>query len=273
MSKKVESEKKEFKESANNMPTQNNSQQYLLNILIILIAILIGMQIPKFMNENKSLNGNEFQSQDSDLSSQKPAESLIDMEKLYNEISERIKAEIRESLILKDRESNKKSDKVVTTTEELTKLQDAIINEKENVKAKTISVSDEIVVDDSAMKIQNDGKPFKIDLNEVKNKQVEEEKEAQLKNRKIQEGKEKARQAKEKKLQQTKKEDKIQVEKEEKNEEASVIKKTTEKTTVPDEVKNFPSTKIAQIKTKKMWIPIPGSNGGHRRVPASKMKK
>lgn len=264
MSKKVESEKKELKESANNMPAQNNFQQYLINILIILIAILIGMQIPKFINENKSVNGNEFQSHD---------KSFIDMDKLYNEISERIKAEIHEAHILKERQSNQNSDNVQTTTEELTKIQDDIINEKENIKAKTISVSDEIVVDDSAMKIQNDGKPIKIDLNEVKNKQVEEEKEAELKKRKIQEGKEKARQAKEKKLQQSKKEDKLQVEKEEKKEEVSAKENTGEKTTVPDEVRNFPSTKIAQIKTKKMWIPIPGSNGGHRRVPASKIKK
>ncbi|CAF3878324.1 unnamed protein product, partial [Adineta steineri] len=36
---------------------------------------------------------------------------------------------------------------------------------------------------------------------------------------------------------------------------------------IPDEVKNFKSTRINMIKTKKLWIPIPKSNGGHRRVP------
>jgi hypothetical protein len=36
---------------------------------------------------------------------------------------------------------------------------------------------------------------------------------------------------------------------------------------IPDEVKNFKSTRINTIKTKKLWIPIPNSNGGHRRVP------
>ena len=53
---------------------------------------------------------------------------------------------------------------------------------------------------------------------------------------------------------------------------------------IPDEVKNFQSTTISKyiftstltsflyifsdtIKTKKLWIPIPNSNGGHRRVP------
>ncbi|UJR27837.1 hypothetical protein I4U23_009103 [Adineta vaga] len=36
---------------------------------------------------------------------------------------------------------------------------------------------------------------------------------------------------------------------------------------IPDAVKNFKSTKINMIKTKKLWIPIPKSNGGHRRVP------
>lgn len=58
---------------------------------------------------------------------------------------------------------------------------------------------------------------------------------------------------------------------------------------IPDEVKNFQSTRISRcliisrstsrrisfliltfsdmIKTKKLWIPIPNSNGGHRRVP------
>jgi len=41
---------------------------------------------------------------------------------------------------------------------------------------------------------------------------------------------------------------------------------------LPDEVKNFKSKKISEIKPKKMWIPIPNSNGGHRRVPASEIK-
>lgn len=41
---------------------------------------------------------------------------------------------------------------------------------------------------------------------------------------------------------------------------------------MPDEVKNFKSIKISEIKPKKMWIPIPNSNGGHRRVPASEIK-
>jgi hypothetical protein len=41
---------------------------------------------------------------------------------------------------------------------------------------------------------------------------------------------------------------------------------------VPNEVKNFKTKKISEIKPKKMWIPIPNSNGGHRRVPASEIK-
>ncbi|CAF0823629.1 unnamed protein product [Adineta ricciae] len=36
---------------------------------------------------------------------------------------------------------------------------------------------------------------------------------------------------------------------------------------IPDAVKNFKSVTINMIKTKKLWIPIPNSNGGHRRVP------
>ena len=37
----------------------------------------------------------------------------------------------------------------------------------------------------------------------------------------------------------------------------------------PDkDIANFRSIKISELKPKKMWIPIPGSKGGHRRVPA-----
>ncbi|CAF3021813.1 unnamed protein product [Rotaria sp. Silwood2] len=68
--------------------------------------------------------------------------------------------------------------------------------------------------------------------------------------------------------------------KDDKSEEVSQpvkIKKTTQQPNIidvtgrnkeiPDEVKNFKSSRINMIKTKKLWIPIPNSNGGHRRVP------
>jgi prolyl 4-hydroxylase len=42
--------------------------------------------------------------------------------------------------------------------------------------------------------------------------------------------------------------------------------------TLDKELQNFIQTKISKIKTKKMWIPIPGSNGGHRRVPSVDVK-
>lgn len=44
-------------------------------------------------------------------------------------------------------------------------------------------------------------------------------------------------------------------------------KQTNGKNTFPKEIENFPSIKISKMKTKKMWIPIPNTNGGHRRVP------
>ena len=255
MSKKIESEKKDLKENAIMPTTQNNSHQYQIIILFVLVVILFVIQVPRFLNERKS------------------SEHLIDIEKVYREVSERIRAEINEGIVLKERESDQNCFKFKSSSssEELKKPQDDIINEKVDANVKKVVVSDEKVVDDSAMKIQNDGKPIKIDLNEIDKKKVEEEREAELKRKKIQEGKEKARQAKEKKLQQAKKEEKTPVEKEEENEKVSIKEKSTDSVTIPDEVKNFQSTKINQIKTKKMWIPISGSNGGHRRVPASKI--
>ena len=63
----------------------------------------------------------------------------------------------------------------------------------------------------------------------------------------------------------------IDEEKEKRDEELKVKEPKSDAVVIPDEIKNFQSIKINQIKTKKMWIPIPGSNGGHRRVPASRI--
>jgi hypothetical protein len=284
MSKNNSTEKQSLKENSNIIPQTNNTRQYLINVLIFLLALLIGTQIPKYVNEQKALGGNEFQSQESSVP--KSAQPVIDMEKIYKEVSERIRAEINEAQILKERELNQNSNKAPI----LEKPQDDIINEKVAAKTKIVMVSNEIVEDESAIKIQSDGSPITIDLNKVKNKQAEEEREAQLKKKKIQEAKEKARQAKEKKLQEAKKDEKTQtekekmeedpkvkkekskIEKEKREEELKVKEQKSDAVVIPDEIKNFQSTKINQIKTKKMWIPIPGSNGGHRRVPSSRMK-
>ncbi len=277
MSKNNSTEKQSIKENSNIIPQANNTRQYLINFLIFVLALLIGIQIPKYVNEQKSLGGNEFQSQESSVP--KAAQPLVDMEKIYKEVSERIRAEISEAQILKEREHNQNSNKAQTIPE---KPQDDIINEKVAANTKTVTVSNEIVEDESAIKFQSDGSPVTIDLNKVKNKQAEEEREAQLKKKKIQEAKEKARQAKEKKLQEAKKDEKSQIEKEKmqedpkvkkekRDEELKVKEQKSDAVAIPDEIKNFQSTKINQIKTKKMWIPIPGSNGGHRRVPASRI--
>ncbi|CAF0832575.1 unnamed protein product [Rotaria sp. Silwood1] len=51
------------------------------------------------------------------------------------------------------------------------------------------------------------------------------------------------------------------------NQQPDIIDVTGRNKEIPDEVKNFKSSRINMIKTKKLWIPIPNSNGGHRRVP------
>lgn len=75
------------------------------------------------------------------------------------------------------------------------------------------------------------------------------------------------------------KEEKEQIEKLRKLEEQKRQKKENPKNlndekqdNVPDEIKNFQSIRISELKPKKMWIPIPGSNGGHRRVPQVEIK-
>ena len=238
--------------------------QYLINFLLFLLAILIGILIQRYIDDNRV---DKLQNQEH--VAKKPSEPLIDMEKLYKEMAE-IKRELEEAKRPTNINTDSKSTK--SQIESKRAAQDDIINENQEVKKGVIG--EEVLVDDSAYKLQSeDGKPLKIDLSEIQRKQqLEKEREekiktaeAELKRKKIQEAKEKNRLKKEKKLEEDQEKDAGK----HKAKEADALKKSQDEQSqsaqtktpstpeVPVEVKNFQSTKINQIKTKKMWIPIP----------------
>lgn len=261
-------QKKEPNQAANEtgyVPRQQNSQ-YLVNLLMFIIAVLSGMLIQQYiMSNNKAQEFTTSNSQppflNQEIVAPKPKEPLVDMEAIYKEMAERLKKEIQ------DEENRKNSQKESTLRDEKkTRVQDDIINEKQD--SKRVVIDDKMVEDDkSGIKIdpkgpaefESNGIKFKVNTkNEAKEKEAETER--RLKEEEdLKKKEEAARKRKADERERKKKEE----------EEARQLKKENEKKAqnnkaavdnvadIPDEIKNFPTKKISQIKTKKMWIPIP----------------
>jgi hypothetical protein len=151
------------------VPQQQNSQ-YLVNLLMFIIAILAGMLIQQyFMSNNKTQELTTSNSQapflNQEIVAPKPTKPLVDMEEIYKEMSERLKKE------LLDAENRKNSQK--ESSRQDTKRQDDIINEKKVV------IDDKMVDDDSGIQIKNsngnyyqkinpNGEPVEFESNGIK---------------------------------------------------------------------------------------------------------
>jgi hypothetical protein len=238
---------------------QTNTSHYITQFFLFLSAILIGLIIqnyfilPNQYSYSKAIIKDEvdpaFQVQKEPLQIRDGSE----MNAIYKEMSEKLRKEILEELSketeikkFKD-ENNKESDR------------DKIKSEKNvgqiNNDAKNLVIIDDKKIDDKNSEIKFTGQqPIVIDPQSIDSKkQAEKEK---MKQEKVA--------IREKEKRNSKANQDFQIKEERKTKENN--------NNVPNEVKNFKSIKISKMKPKKMWIPIPNSNGGHRRCPAIEVK-
>jgi prolyl 4-hydroxylase len=228
--------------SGGNNSNNNNSSQLLVNILVFIIALLIGVLVQQHLQ----------QKQEPPAQSQ-PSPDNVDLAKLVNELSGKLKSELLAELNAAKPEQKE------------AKQEDSIVNEKPKVEttiqADKVVIEHELKTDDSQPEIRiSDGKP--IVLNQETLQLKPEKPREPRRERKREELREEKRQEK----------SKIPQERGKAVQEKAKKSETTSAEQIPDEVKNFKAEKISQIKPKKMWIPIPNSNGGHRRVPPIEVK-
>jgi hypothetical protein len=217
-----------------------NSSQLLINILVFVIALLLGILVQQHMQPSKQ-ETNQLQTNPTNA----------DLVKLIDELSAKLKNELLTELKSYALSESKK-----------TSQEDSIVNESPKVESVTqaskVVIEHELKTEDSQPEIRiTDGKPILLNQDNFK-----------LKPERVHEPEKKPESSKEEKRQRKPKN---------REERDRMIKENVKKNggdieQFPDEVKNFKSTKISQIKPKKMWIPIPNSNGGHRRVPPIEVK-
>lgn len=246
-------------------PQAPQQSSYVLNFLLFLSAIVIGMLIQQTQVLSILTGGNAAlerppSTQQLPTSTSIPplkqqVESPIDMDALYREMSEKIKREVEASF-------KEKQEKLEKAKEEAKKpvvkaKEDEVVNEEQNKPV--VKTKNKVVIDDS---LKTDGQDLTINSGDKQQQQKIVIDPSKIKV--VQETKEDAK-AKERERQRREEAAKRLEEKEAK---AAKAKQADKQVKVPDEVKNFKSSLVSKMKPKKMWIPIPNSNGGHRRCPA-----
>ena len=234
--------------------SESSSSSYLLQFILFLAAILIGIYAQQLLNLNQSQN---------------PAAAVekVDTDKLYKEISDKVRREVMEELRKKELDEIVKKSKI-----ELKPLvEDDIINEAKAAKPEPEPEQKREAQQPTTTKTKKAGKEEKKDNNNnrvVVDVDLKDDGQgikftgsdkivldpSQIKVVDSSSSSSSGNEAASKKQPEEKK------------------TKKSETTKVPDEVKQFQSSKISAMKPKKMWIPIPNSNGGHRRVPAIEIK-
>jgi hypothetical protein len=249
---------KEIEKSTN----QSNNSHYLTQFLLILSAFLLGLLIQNYLiipnQYSKAIQKDEvepaFQVEKEPLQVRIGAE----MDVIYKEMSDRLRKEILEEL-LKEKEIKKIKDENNNELEHKT-------FDKKNSYEQITDDKNVVVIDDNKLDDRNseikftDQQPIVINPQTVVSKREAKTKEEAEKEKIIRE----KSAIKEKEKQSSNINQDIQFKQEKISQDI--------KNNLPDEVKNFKSIKISKMKPKKMWIPIPNSNGGHRRCPAIEVK-
>ncbi|RNA18819.1 putative prolyl 4-hydroxylase 10 [Brachionus plicatilis] len=249
--------------------SKNNSQKLITSLLILIIAILIGFIFQQQLQ-------------------MKPGVLETNKDLLYEELKKELRREILEEVAKKEfkvekdkkvqddpkivenvvMEKPKVENKIVEKVEKDKKVQDDpkivenVVMEKPKVENKIVEkVEKDKKVQDEPKIVENVSmeKPKVEDKIVIEDKKLEDLTSAEIN---FQNGKTISLDSK-----------KIKIKAEEpKKEEEKQQNQESDKILVPKEVENFPQVKISKMKTKKMWIPIPNSNGGHRRVPPIEIK-
>lgn len=240
----------EQKEASNNEPKKEivyvQQNNYVLNIVLFCVAILIGMLLQ--YNQNLLTTRTSLTLSDKvENHEHKPVRTTdhpapFDMDAVYKQMSDKLKKEIMESI------SKENQLPIVTTTTTTTPSEDRIVNDSPKVIIDAEPIKDE----KSEIKFTKTNEPIVINPESIqiekKNEEKKKKRDAEVINRKKQK------------------------EEKRKQEESASKKTASQQDEVPAEIKNFNTIKISKMQPKKMWIPIPNSNGGHRRVPAVEVK-
>ena len=233
----------------------SNTSHYITQFLLILSAFLLGLLIQNYLIHN---NSKAIQKDEVDPAFQVQKEPLQvrvgeEMEAIYKEMSDRLRKEILEEL-------TKEKEKNIINNQDVKELEIEQKNTNEIEKeTKNVVLIDDKKVDDQNSEIKFTGKqPIVINPQTIESKREA----------KVREVAEKERNQREKSVLKEKQNSNTKSEVQFKEQKI----KPENNNNLPDEVKNFKPYKISKMKPKKMWIPIPNSNGGHRRCPAIEVK-
>jgi prolyl 4-hydroxylase len=265
---------------------QNDSNsQYLVTFFLVIIAVLFGMVIQNYLNDLKQA-GKDLNSHEASLN-----QPQIQIDAIQKEISKMLSEEFSKMYAEKSGKSEATQSGVKNSEKSLenskTIKEDKIINEQVKVGSKTVNSEKQTDGSNPDIKISN-GEPIVLDSANIKFKpESEESKVKQKREKEMAESSEDDLRKKKEELARFRKEKEMKKRKSlEKEPIPEDVKKPVEKKSeeqmkqqnsklneeskleIPAEIKNFPTKIISQMKPKKMWIPIPNSNGGHRRVPA-----
>jgi cytoskeletal protein RodZ len=234
-----------------------SSQQLLINFLFFVVAILIGILVQQQLQSRQQ--------------ERQPTAQNADLAKLVSELSTKLKSELLQELNSATTGKDAQKPPTASQLSPASEQEDLIVNEKPKkidptpsatVATTTKPPANKVVIDhelntkDAEPEIRfSDGQPIVLNPDTLKFKTENTAKETKTK-------------PQEERKKQPKEPRKEQVAKEKPRREENKL----EEQQLSDEIKNFKSTKITKIKPKKLWIPIPNSNGGHRRVPPIEVK-
>jgi hypothetical protein len=235
--------------------SSNSSSQLTINVLVFIIAILVGILIQSYISKSQ---------QDSRLTTEN--ESKLNQQEILKEFGDKIKQDLLneiKSLAASPTKSDTEQSQNPVVKEEVVQEKKEIKIIKEEDNERKVSIDENLAKNEAHPEIKfTEGK--QIVLNNDKIKFTEETKidnklnEAQnpKKNKITKEEKESLRKEKQK----AKLEKDINLKKTLKQQNQDLTQDEEEKhSNIPDVVKNFQSKKISKIKTKKMWIPIANS--------------